>query len=76
MLLPYAQVGVTNGTLRALSGLTGLRELHLPDAFRVTNSGLEYLSTLTGIQSKISTLYYMPCIVAFSTCAEVTKEDE
>ena len=42
------QVGVTNGVLRGLSGLTKLHILHMPDAYRVTNAGLHFISTLTG----------------------------
>lgn len=46
-LLLY-QVGVTNAVLQGVGGLTKLRSLHIPDAFRVTDAGLRHLSTLTG----------------------------
>lgn len=39
---------MTNGVLRGLSGLTKLHTLHMPDAYRVTNAGLHFISTLTG----------------------------
>ena len=43
------QVGVTNGTLGGISGLTKLISLHIADAYRVTNVGLQFISTLTGV---------------------------
>ena len=42
------QVGVTNGVLRCAGALTKLQSLHIPDAFRVTDTGLHHLSSLTG----------------------------
>ena len=42
------QVGVSNGVLRGLSGLTKLHTLQIPDAYRVTDAGLQFISTLTG----------------------------
>ncbi|KAK9804771.1 hypothetical protein WJX72_004626 [[Myrmecia] bisecta] len=44
------RVGVTNGMLAAMSGLAGLTSLRIPDAFRVTNEGLEHLSRLTALR--------------------------
>lgn len=46
--LSMERVGVTNGVLRALGGLTRLRALHLPDAFRATDAGIAHLCALTG----------------------------
>lgn len=43
------QVGVTNGTLGGISRLTKLNSLHIADAYRVTNVGLQLISTLTGV---------------------------
>ncbi len=42
---------MTNGVLRGLSGLTKLNTLHIADAYRVTNAGLEFISHLTGSHS-------------------------
>ena len=42
------QVGVSNGVLRGLSGLTKLHTLQIPDAYRVTDAGLQFISTLSG----------------------------
>lgn len=39
---------MTNGVLRGLSGLTKLHTLHIPDAYRITDAGLQHLSALTG----------------------------
>ena len=39
---------MSNGVLRGLSGLTKLRTLQIPDAYRVTDAGLQFISTLTG----------------------------
>lgn len=48
MLASVCQVGVTNTVLQGVGGLSKLRSLHMPDAFRVTDAGLSHLSTLTG----------------------------
>lgn len=48
--LKLEKVGVTNGVMRALSGLTGLEDLHLPLAHRITDVGLAFLSTLTDLR--------------------------
>ena len=48
--LKLEKVGVTNGVMRGLSGLTGLEELHLPMAHRITDVGLAFLSTLTDLR--------------------------
>jgi hypothetical protein len=45
------QVGVTNGTLGDISSLTKLNSLHIADAYRVTNIGLQFIFTLTGALS-------------------------
>lgn len=45
------QVGVTNGTLGGISSPTKLNSLHIADAYRVTNIGLQFISTLTGVLS-------------------------
>ena len=42
------QVGVTNGVLRGVGGLTKLNTLHIADAYRVTNAGLDFISRLSG----------------------------
>ena len=39
---------MSNGILRGLSGLTKLHTLQMPDAYRVTDAGLQFISTLTG----------------------------
>ena len=39
---------MSNGVLRGLSGLTKLHTLQIPDAYRVTDAGLQFISTLTG----------------------------
>ena len=52
--LSMERVGVTNGVLRAVGGLTRLRALHLPDAFRATDAGIAHLSALTGEHAAIS----------------------
>lgn len=48
MVWVLLQVGVTNGVLRGLGGLTKLHTLHVADAYRVTNAGLHFISHLTG----------------------------
>jgi hypothetical protein len=48
MAVVVLQVGVTNGILGGISGLTNLKSLHIADAYRVTNIGLLFISTLTG----------------------------
>ena len=49
--LVVLQVGVTNGILGGISSLTKLNSLHIADAYRVTNIGLQFVSTLTGVLS-------------------------
>ena len=51
MVWVLLQVGVTNGVLRGLGGLTKLHTLHIADAYRVTNAGLHFISHLTGANS-------------------------
>ena len=54
------QVGVSNGVLRGLSGLTKLHTLQIPDAYRVTDAGLQFISTLTGRSPLPSPIAYSP----------------
>ena len=51
------QVGVTNGVLRGLGGLTKLHTLHIADAYRVTNAGLHFISNLTGACTICGTIH-------------------
>ncbi len=48
--LKLAKVGVTNGVLRGMSGLTSLDELLLPDSHRITDVGLGFFSGLTNLR--------------------------
>lgn len=48
--LRLEKVGVTDGVMRGLSGLTDLEELHLPMAHRITDVGLGFLSSLTDLR--------------------------
>ena len=48
--LKLEKVGVTNGVMRGMSGLTCLEQLHLPMAHRITDSGLAFLSSLTHLK--------------------------
>lgn len=49
--LKLAKVGVTNGVLRGLSGLTSLDELLLPNSHRITDVGLGFFSGLTNLSA-------------------------
>ena len=48
--LKLAKMGVTNGVLRGMSGLTSLDELLLPNSHRVTDVGLGFFSGLTNLR--------------------------
>ena len=54
--LILTKVGVTNAVLRSMGGLSRLRSLHAPDAFRVTDAGLAHLAGLTGAKSLLLSL--------------------
>ncbi|KAL0021146.1 hypothetical protein WJX77_004971 [Trebouxia sp. C0004] len=49
--LKLAKVGVTNGVLRGMSGLTLLDELLLPNSHRITDVGLGFFSGLTNLSA-------------------------
>lgn len=48
--LKLVKVGVTNGVLRGMSGLTLLDELLLPNSHRITDVGLGFFSDLTNLR--------------------------
>ncbi|KAL0043557.1 hypothetical protein WJX79_008345 [Trebouxia sp. C0005] len=49
--LKLAKMGVTNGVLRGMSGLTSLDELLLPNSHRITDVGLGFFSGLTNLSA-------------------------
>jgi hypothetical protein len=69
--LKLAKLGVTNGVLRGMSGLTSLDELLLPNSHRVTDVGLGFFSGLTNLRYCAS-LHCMTLLVSADWQLQVT----